>query len=102
MTAKKAIKPSVASQLKNANIELAAAHQKILALQKEAESDKRMKDYHANEAKDAKDELHQIHAFLDAVPNPPARKTDPTVTGEYTASNVAVLTRLTVFLATRG
>lgn len=102
MTSKKNRKPSVAAQLKDAKIELAAAHQKIAALQKEAESDKRMKDHYAKEAMDAKNELQQIHAFLDAVPNPPTRKTDPAVTGEYTASNVAVLTRLTVFLATRA
>lgn len=102
MTAKKNRKPSVATQLKDAKIELAAAHQKIAALQKEGESDKRMKEHFSKEAEAAKAELQQIHAFLDAVPNPPTRKTDPNVTGEYSASNVAVLTRLTVFLATRG
>jgi uncharacterized protein YhaN len=95
-------KPSLQAQLKDAKIELAAAQQEVSKLQKELESDKRMKDHYAKESADAKAELQQIHAFLDAVPNPPTRKTDPNVTGEYSASNVAVLTRLTVFLATRA
>lgn len=99
MTTKK--KPSFQTQLKDAKAELAAAQQKIAALQKEAESDKRMKEHYSSEATGAKAELEQIHAFLDAVPNPPARKTDPVVTGAYGAENVGALTRLTVFLATR-
>lgn len=95
-------KKSIATQLKDAKIELAAAHQKINAQQKELEQDKRMREHYSSEFTKATNELAQIHAFLDAVPNPPARKTDPNLTGEYTASNIATLTRLTVFLATRA
>lgn len=97
MTTKK--KPSLQTQLKNAKAELAAAQQKIAQLQKELDSNKGTITYNHGRAERAEGELQQIHAFLDAVPNPPARKTDPTVT-DY-ARDVTALTRLTVFLATR-
>lgn len=95
-------KPSLQAQLKAATA--AAAEHKAHAdkLQKELDSAKQVREHYSNRADKADAELQQIHAFLDAVPNPPARKTDPAVTGGYSADNIGALTRLSVFLATRG
>lgn len=75
------------------------AHAEKLA--KDLESAKGMQKHYSDRAEKADAELSNIGAFLDAVPNPPPRKTDPAVTGDYSARDINVSTRLSVFLATR-
>src|SRR5690348_57354 len=81
-------KPALTTQLKNAQAEIAA-------LTKKVETEERNAKYAQARADEAKRELADVHAFLDAVPNPPANKT-----GEY-SQPVSAMTRLSVFLATR-
>lgn len=93
MTTKK--KPSIQTRLKDALAELSALQQLVAKLQKEAENQKQTVNYHNGRAEKAEHELNQVHAFLDAVPNPPAEKA-----GEY-GQKASAMTRLAVFLSTR-
>jgi chromosome segregation ATPase len=88
---------SLTKQLKAAQTELAEhkAHSEKLA--KDLESKKSNYDYQYNQTQLLQREIDQVHSFLDAIPNPPAREAD----GEYTKVKHALMTRLSVFLATR-
>lgn len=88
-------KPSIRTQLKAAQAVIAERDQELRARQKELDTTKQMRDHYDNRVKAAEGEIAQIHAFLDAVPNPPAA-----MTGEYGAK-VGAMTRLAVFLSTR-
>jgi len=94
MTAKK--KPSIQKQLTDCRNELSLAQAALAAKQKEFDTLKINQSYHERSATEARNELAQIHAFLDAVPNPPASK----AVDSYTP--IAAMTRLSVWLATRG
>lgn len=89
-------KPSITTQLKAAKAE--AAEQKAHAekLQKDLASANQTLDMYRNRNTNAEGELDQIHAFLNAVPNPPAEKLE----GSY--NKLGAMTRLSVFLATRA
>lgn len=63
------------------------------------ESAERSQKYHIESASSAKNKLDQIDGFLDALPNPPARK----VEGEYGNQTVVdTVSRLMTYIATRG
>lgn len=94
MTAKK--KPSIQKQLTDCRNELALAQAALATKQKEADNLKSTQTYYERNATEARSELAQIHSFLDAVPNPPASKA---VDGH---TPIAAMTRLSVWLATRG
>lgn len=81
-------KKSTSTQIK----ELTARAEKAEA---DCKSAKQHQEWAANRATAAEKELADVHAFLDAVPNPPADKT-----GEYN-SKLSAMTRLSVYLATR-
>jgi hypothetical protein len=91
MTTKK--KPSLQTRLKNA--EALAGEHRLHAekLQKQLDDKERSLGYANDRAKAAEAEIAQVHAFLDAVPNPPADK----LADGY--SKVGAMTRLAVFLA---
>jgi len=82
-------KVSIAAQLKKANIEIEALTKKLA----DAERTKDMW-YKSHEA--ANSELAQVHTLLDSVPNPP-----PSTLTENQYAKLTVLTRLSVFFATR-
>lgn len=88
-------KPSIATQLKDAKVELAAAQQKIGKLEKDLESEKANRTYASAARDEAQKEVTQIHEFLNAIPNPPADK------GADGYTKISAMTRLSVFLATR-
>ncbi len=79
-------KLSTATQLKNANAEIAEIKKKL----ENAESYKKM---YQNSAERAEQELEQVHRFLDAVPNPIAREPE-----QY--KTISAMTRLAAWLAT--
>lgn len=85
--------PAISAQLKNALAE-------IEALKKKIENTESISRYRDQENTKLSAELGQIHAFLDAVPNPPVRETE---TGNYGAKVAhSAMTRLSVYLATRS
>jgi multidrug resistance efflux pump len=97
MTTKK--KPGIQKQLteaRNAPAALAAAEAALAAKQKEIDLTKSEILNYERSMREAQSEAKQIHAFLDAVPNPPASK----ALDGYTTINA--MTRLSVWLATRG
>lgn len=78
---------------------LEAAQKEIETLKTKVASAERTASYQAERTAALDIEVRQIHLFLDAVPNPPARK----VAGEYGSSHdVSAMTRIAVYLATRG
>jgi len=81
-------KPALTTELKNVKAEL----EKV---KKDLESSKSSHKWSQDRAVAAEKELADIHAFLDAVPNPPTDKT-----GEYGAK-ISAMTRLSVYLASR-
>lgn len=84
-------KPAVSTLLKNALSE-------VEALKKKVESADSTAKWANQRADKAESELQQIHAFLDAVPNPPLRKIEL----DYGAKqDVSAMTRLSVYLATK-
>ena len=89
-----ATKPSIATQLRNAKIENTAQAQEVEKLKKQLADKENLLKYASTRATDAEGEVKQIHAFLDAVPNPPADK----LADGYT--KVSAMTRLAVYLAT--
>lgn len=93
MAAKKKI--SVAAQLKAALADANEQRNHATRLMKDIEQAKQSSTYANERASRAERELADVHAFLDAVPNPPADKT-----GEYN-TKLSAMTRLSVFLATR-
>jgi hypothetical protein len=70
------------------------AHAEKLA--KDLENAETMKKHYYATSEKNSAELSEIHAFLDAVPNPP-----PTSPGENQYQKLSVMTRLSVFFATR-
>lgn len=92
-------KPSLNAQLKAAKTEAAEQQLHAASLQKKLDESERMKTHYQGMRDKAEAELNGIHAFLDAVPNPPSRKTNPEFTSY--AQDVSAMTRLSVFLATR-
>ena len=82
-------KPSIATQLKKATAEIETLTKKLA----EAE---RGKDVWYKSHESANNELAQVHTLLDSVPNPP-----PSTLTENSYSKLTVLTRLSVFFATR-
>lgn len=82
-------KPSVTTELRNAKTELDK-------VKNELESLKSQHKWATDARSTAENEPNQIHAFLDAVPNPPADKV-----GDY-GQKASAMTRLAVYLATRS
>lgn len=94
MTTKK--KPSIQKQLTETRNALAIAESALATKQKELDNTKSTMSHYERSMRDAQSEVAQVHAFLDAVPNPPASK----AADGYTSINA--MTRLSVWLATRG
>ena len=65
-------------------------------LTKELEQAKTMQTHYMNNSVAFQAEVHSVHAFLDAVPNAPARKQ------ESGYQDYPVMTRLAVWMATRS
>ena len=84
------------TEARNAPAALAAAEAALAAKQKEIDLTKSEILNYERSMREAQSEAKQIHAFLDAVPNPPASK----ALDGYTTINA--MTRLSVWLATRG
>lgn len=90
MTTKK--KPALSTQLKTALAE-------VDALKKKLSDAERMSKYHSDAQSVATAELQQVHAFLDAVPNAPARK----IAGDYGSEiPVSLMSRLAIYLSARS
>lgn len=84
-------KPSLATQLKNANA-------KIAELEKKIKDGEWQVPHYKRSAEEATSELEQIHAFFDVLPGAIPRK----IPTEYSSVNNAAMTRLASWLATRG
>jgi hypothetical protein len=97
MAAKKA---SLATQIRNERAEAFAVKQKLEKTEKELESSKQSNKYNSDRAQKAEAELEQVHMFLDAVPNPPARKSENA--GGYGHTEHSLMTRMSVYLTTRN
>lgn len=90
-------KPSLATQLKKAIAEISEHKLHIAQLsQKLVESEKNKETWYKMHS-DKNDELAQVHTLLDSVPNPP-----PTTLTDNQYAKLTVLTRLSVFFATRA
>lgn len=83
-------KPALSTQLRQAQADLASLATKLKTVETSVK-------YNSDRATKAEQEIEQVHSFLDAVPNPPDRKT----TGDY-AQPVALMTRLAVYVSTRA
>lgn len=94
-------KPSVATQLKNLKIEHAAQQQLLDRTAKERDSEKSSKEYNGRELEKARAELDQMHALLDALPQPILRKPEPSDSCAYPQPFTAA-TRLSAWLAARS
>jgi len=89
-------KPSLATQLKKANIEIAEHKQHIETLTKKLAESKSSQETWYKMHSEKNDELSQVHTLLDSVPNPP-----PSSLTDNQYAKLSVLTRLSVFFATR-
>lgn len=69
----------------------------IVELKKKLASVESSNRYNNDRANDLFNQLAQIHAFLDCVPNPPPRS----VTGKYSDTEVSALARIVSYLVTR-
>lgn len=93
-------KPSVATQLKNANIELAAMRQQVEKLTKDAGYNKSLNDNLRSEKEELQNELDQLHGLLDAMEGTAPRKTiGKDRWGSDTEINNKAMTRLASWLA---
>ncbi|MEG0966729.1 MAG: hypothetical protein RSG92_15275 [Pseudomonas sp.] len=84
-------KPALSTQLK-------ASQAEVAALQKKLESSEQHQKWARESADKANTALNDVHAFLDAVPNPPARKAGE----EGYGAERSLMTRLAVYLSTRS
>jgi len=89
-------KLSVTTQLKNARLEETRLRTTIEELEKKLKSAESTKESFSSMYSKINDDHSQIHAFLDAVPNPPI-----SVMPENQYSKLSLMTRLSLYFATR-
>lgn len=88
---------SITTQLKKANAEIAEHKLHIETLTKKLSESEKSKDSWYKNYETANNELSQVHTLLDSVPNPP-----PSTLTDNQYAKLNVLTRLSVFFATRN
>jgi hypothetical protein len=89
---------SLTKQLKASVTELAEQKLHNEKLVKDLESKNSSFKYTYDQVQSLRQEIEQVHSFLDAIPNPPSRESSDS---EYSKTKHALMTRLSVFLATR-
>ena len=85
-------------RLDNAGTTISSLHQELEAMTKRAKDAEGMKEYYAHRASDAERELAEVHAFVDALPEAPARERDVEHDGKKTHLDLSAATRIAQWL----
>lgn len=86
--------------LKALKAELLELTKKVTELEKSLAYEKGQKDYYSKRDSEAREEIEQVHALLDALPGSGPRKTEDE--NSWNRKDLKTMTRLAAYLANRA
>ena len=95
-------KKAASTIIKEQATEIARMAEKIVGLEKDLASARSAKDSFYASFQERERQIEEVHTMLDAVQNPPPRKTEPSAISYRSPVDLTMLARLAVFLATKG
>jgi C4-dicarboxylate-specific signal transduction histidine kinase len=74
---------------------------KVAALEKELKTVREQKDANYNNDRASRGVIDEVHAMLDAAPNPPPRETSPDTSTYRSPTTLSLIARLLIWVATK-